>query len=414
MFGLEAGPVATGVVLATFALLFVRRIGRYPVSRSVTAATGTVVLLALGIVSPQRALEAMSVQTLLLLFGMLVHVTALAQSGFYEWTATQLVTAARTPRRLTLGALALSALLSSLALNDATVLLLTPVLVVAAERGGTDPVPPVLAVVFGANIGSVATPLGNPQNAFILAESDLTTLEFIAALAPVAVVCLLIAGAFLLPKTERGRILETPVSSDVVRSGTDEGGFDRAWAATSVAFVLGTFVLLVALPDVGVGTIAASTAIVHLAWLQGFRRVAGDDVFADVDWSVLVLFGGLFALVAGLDGTALLEAVEAVSGGSQLAIATFGLSNLVSNVPAVVLLAAAIPEAATADWLMLAAVSTLAGNATPIASAATLLTLEAAADMEVRVPLRELLVLGIPLSIVTSVIAVGMLSVMVG
>lgn len=127
-----------------------------------------------------------------------------------------------------------------------------------------------------------------------------------------------------------------------------------------------------------------------------------------------MLFAGLFALVAGLDGTALLETVEAVGGGLPLAVAAFVLSNLVSNVPAVVLLATAIPKAPTADWLLLAAVSTLAGNTTPIASAATLITLEAAADRQVDVPIRRLLLLGVPLSVLTTAIAVGMLVFPVG
>lgn len=393
------GIVATVIVLGTFALLFVRRFGRYPLSRSVTAATGAVVLVAVGIVTPARAVEAMSVQTLLLLFGMLVHVAALARSGFYEWAAARLVAAAETPRRLTFGALLLSAILSAVALNDATVLLLTPVLVVAADEGGVDPIPPILAVIFGANIGSVATPLGNPQNAYILAASDLTTPEFVAALAPVAAVCLVVAGVFLLPITPREGTLVTPGLP----------AFDHGWAIASSTFVVGTLGLLLVFPDAGAGTIAASTAIFHLAWLQGFRRVAGDEVFGDVDWSILVLFAGLFALIAGLDGTRLLETVEAVSGGLPLAATAFVLSNLVSNVPAVVLLAAAIPEAAAGDWLLLAAVSTLAGNATPIASAATLIALEAASDRRVHVPIRKLLLLGIPLSIVTSAVAVGML-----
>lgn len=393
------GAIATLIVLGTFALLFVRRFGRYPLSRSITAATGAVVLIALGIVTPQRAIEAMSVQTLLLLFGMLVHVAALARSGFYEWAATKLVEVAATPRRLTLGALLLSAVLSAFALNDATVLLLTPVLVVAADEGGIDPVPSILAVIFGANIGSVATPLGNPQNAYILAASDLTTPEFVVTLTPIAVICLSVAALVLLPITPRGGTLVIPESTD----------FDREWATASSLFIAITFLLLLVFPEVGAGTIAATVAILHLAWLQGFRRVAGDDIFSDVDWSILVLFAGLFALVAGLDHTALLATVEAVGGGLPLAVAAFGLSNLVSNVPAVVLLAAGIPEAATGDWLLLAAVSTLAGNATPIASAATLIALEAASDRKVHVPLRTLLVLGIPLSIITSLIATGIL-----
>ena len=310
-----------------------------------------------------------------------------------------MVETAATPRRLTLGALVVSAVLSALALNDATVLLLTPVLVVAADEGGVDPVPSVLAVIFGANIGSVATPLGNPQNAYILAVSGLTTTEFVATLAPVAIVCLIVAALFLLPITPEDGTLAVPEPPD----------FDREWAVGSSVVIIAKFSLLLVFPEAGAGTVAAITAVFHLAWLQGFRRVPGEEVFGDVDWGILVLFAGLFALIAGLDDTVLLATVEAVGGGIPLAFAAFGLSNLVSNVPAVVLLAAGIPEAAANDWLLLAAVSTLAGNATPIASAATLIALEAASDRQVQVPLRTLLLLGIPLSIVTSIIAVGML-----
>lgn len=397
-----ASAVPMIIVLSTFALMFVRRIGRYPLSRAVTAATGAVVLVAAGIVPPERALDSISVQTLLLLFGMLIHVAALARSGFYEWTAVELVAVTATPRRLTLGALVLSAVLSAVALNDATVLLLTPVVAVAAKEGGADPIPPVLGVIFGANIGSVATPLGNPQNAFILAASDLTTVEFVRTLTPVAGVSLVVAGLFLLPITPRGGTLAVPESP----------GLDRGWAVSSSAFVVATLALLLVFPDVGAGTIAASMGVIHLAWLQWFRRVPGNDLLEETDWSILVLFGGLFALIAGLDGTTLLTIVEGVGSGLPLAAAAFVLSNLVSNVPAVVLLSAGVPGTAAGDWLLLAAVSTLAGNATPIASAATLIALEAATDRDVQVPIRRLLALGIPLSVVTSTIAVGMLTVL--
>lgn len=404
MVALDGGIVATLVVLGTFALLFVNRLGQYPLSRSVTAATGAVLLLGLGIVSPQRALAGVNEGTLLLLFGMLVHVAALARSGFYEWIAAWLVNRAGTPRRLTVGALGLSALLSAFALNDATVLLLTPVLVTAADRGGTDPVPPTLAVVFGANIGSVATPLGNPQNAFILASSHLPTWTFVAVLAPVALASLLVAALVLWRVAPAdGTLLDTPLPD-----------FDRRWAGVSTGFVVGTLGLLLALPAVDAGTVAAATAICHLVWLQGGRRVAGDAIFGDVDWSILVLFTGLFTLIAGLDGTALLRFVRAIDGGVELAAAAFVLSNLVSNVPAVVLLSTGLSPDATVDWLLLAATSTLAGNATPIASAATLITLELASERDVPVPLRRLLRLGVPLSVGTAVLAVGMILLVAG
>jgi len=315
-----------------------------------------------------------------------------------------LVTRAETPRRLTLGALGLSGLLSAFALNDATVLLLTPVLITAAKKGDTDPVPPILAVVFGANIGSVATPLGNPQNAFILAESTLTTASFVGVLGPVALVSLLVAGAFLWPT----------VPTDGKLSEPDHPEFDRPWALTSMGVIVGTFGLLLGLPGIGAGTIAAATAIVHLVWLQGSRRIAGDKIFGDVDWSILVLFTGLFALVAGLDRTRLLSVIHSIDGELQLGAAAFVLSNLVSNVPAVVLLSTGVSADATVSWLLLAATSTLAGNATPIASAATLILLEVASDRDVAVPLRQLLRIGIPLAITTTLVGMGMVLYLTG
>lgn len=99
LVNLGGGLIATGVVLGTFGLLFVDSLDQYPLSRSVTAVAGTVLLIGLGVVSPHRVIQAVSVETLLLLFGMLVHVTILARSGFYDWVATQLVTRADTPRR---------------------------------------------------------------------------------------------------------------------------------------------------------------------------------------------------------------------------------------------------------------------------------------------------------------------------
>src|SRR5699024_5553852 len=141
------------VVLGTFGLLFVRRIGLYPLSRSITAAVGAVVVILVGALSPSEALASIDAGTILLLFGMLAHVEALARSGFYGWAAVQLVRRTKTPQRLTLGALGLSAAMSAVALNDATVILLTPVLIQAVRGADLDPIPPLVAVVLGANIG---------------------------------------------------------------------------------------------------------------------------------------------------------------------------------------------------------------------------------------------------------------------
>jgi Na+/H+ antiporter NhaD/arsenite permease-like protein len=386
-------PVVTAVVLSTFGLLFFRRLRVYPLSRAVTAATGAVVVVALGAISPTSAIGSVDADTILLLFGMLAHVEALARSGFYGWAAAALVRRTGTVRRLTLGTLCLSAVLSAVALNDAVVLLMTPVLVRAVRGTDADPALPLVAVVVGANVGSTATPLGNPQNAYILSRSGLTTTEFVTALAPVALVSLLVAAAMLAVRLD-----PTPI-----RSTASVPDIDRWWVLTSGGFLVGTLVLLAALPDVSAGVVAASMGVLHLAWLQLFRELSGNEVLAGIDWSILVLFVGLFVLVGALDGTALVAALDTVDGGWPLVGVTFLLSNLVSNVPAVVLLSTTVTD--PTGWYLLAAVSTLAGNATPIASAATLIVLDQANRQGVTVPAVRLIGIGFPVAVVTSGVA---------
>lgn len=389
--------VVTGVVLATFVLLFFRQVYVYPLTRAITATTGAVAVVVLGAVSAGQAVASVDSETILLLFGMLAHVEALSRSGFYSWAAAKLVDRTGTARRLTLGALWLAAALSAFALNDATVLLMTPILIEAVSETDTDPALPLVGVAVGANIGSVATPLGNPQNAYILSRSGLTTLGFVRVLGPIAVVSLVLATVML-----GSRLDSTPVRSTVPVSD-----LDRYWAVSSGAFLLGTFVLLAVRPAASAGVIAASTGVVHLAWLQLFRRVPGDEILAEMDWGILVLFAGLFVLVESLEGTPLVAALQTVDGGVEIAGWTFLLSNLVSNVPAVVLLSTTVSD--PTGWYLLAAVSTLAGNATPIASAATLILLDQASREDIEISAFRLIRVGFPIAVVTSGAAAAML-----
>ncbi|MFH5798638.1 SLC13 family permease [Haladaptatus sp. CMAA 1911] len=385
------------VVFCTFGLLFFNQIRVYPLSRSLTSATGAVVVLALGAISPDEALASVDTSTLLLLFGMLAHVEALSRSGFYGWAGSYLVDFTGTARRLTVGTLVVAAAFSSVALNDATVLLLTPILVQVIRNADIDPVPPLIAVVLGANIGSAATPLGNPQNAYILNRSGLTSVEFVAHLAPVALVCLAIAAVVLVPITAAGTTLPAIPVPDI----------DERWALSSVAFLLATFALLIAFPNSDPGIIAASMGILHISWLQLFRRVPGEEILHGMDWSIIVLFVGIFVLVGSLEETSLMELVSGFGAGWRFAGLTFVLSNLISNVPAVVLLSSGVTS--QSGWLVLSAVSTLAGNATPIASAATLIALQQAARRGVDISIWRLLSVGVPVAIVTSAVAVLML-----
>jgi Na+/H+ antiporter NhaD/arsenite permease-like protein len=391
--------LAVGITGGTFALLARPRIGDIPLSRAITSAVGALLIVFLGYLSPEQALASLDTTTLLLLFGMLCHVEALRRSGCYEWAAAVLVERAATARQLTLGSLGLSALLSAVALNDATVLLLTPVLVTATRAGDIDPVLPLLAVILGANIGSLATPLGNPQNAFILAESGITTSTFVTTLVPVTVVVLTLAAVVLWAIGDR-----TPV-----QAGIDRPTIDMGWSLASGAFVVATLGVLVFFPSGQPGVLATTMGIAHIVWLQLFRQVPGAEIVQDLDWSILVMFAGIFVLVGALEQAGVAQLLTTATRQFSLATLTFVLSNLVSNVPAVVLLAHT--AGSTGEWFVLAAVSTLAGVATPIGSVATLIVLDQARRENVEISLWQLLKIGFPLAVATSMAAVGVLKV---
>ncbi|HET7324340.1 MAG TPA: SLC13 family permease [Halococcus sp.] len=391
--------LVTAVVVGTFVVLALPQVRGVVLSRPLTAALGAVVVVALGGLRPQAAFESVDATTLALLFGMMVHVEALSVSGFYDWAAPALVNQAKTARRLTFGALCLAAGLSAVALNDATVILLAPVLLDATAAADTDPDGPIIALVIGANVGSLATPLGNPQNAYILARSGLSTATFVRHLAPIAAVCLCIAAAIVVPLAGRHRLprVSTP-------------NFDRGWAALGGGFLLGTLALLVALPDVDPGYLAATTALVHLGIVQVGRRIPANRILERIDWGILVLFVGLFVLTAAVRDDSVFAAllkILAQSGATVRAVAIFVLSNIISNVPTVVLLAPT--TTGQESWLRLAAVSTLAGNATPIASAATLIVLERARQYDTPVSIRRLVAIGLPVSVLTTLVALALI-----
>jgi len=391
--------LAVGITGGTFALLARPRIADIPLSRAITSAVGALLIVSLGYLSPEQALASLDTTTLLLLFGMLCHVEGLRRSGCYEWAAAILVEQSASARQLTLGTLGLSALLSAVALNDATVLLLTPILVTATRVGDIDPVLPLVAVILGANIGSLATPLGNPQNAFILAESGIPTAKFVTTLVPVTVVVLTLTAV----------VLWAIADTTPVQAGIDRPPLDIGWSLTSGAFVLATLGVLVIFPSGQPGVLATTIGIAHIAWLQFYRRVPGADIVQALDWGILVMFAGIFVLVGALKQAGVAQLLTTATRQFSLATLTFGLSNLVSNVPAVVLLAHTVES--TGEWFVLAAVSTLAGVATPIGSAATLIVLDQARREDVEIPLWQLLKVGVPLAIGTSIAAVGVLTV---
>ena len=367
------------LALAIFAATYlVLAIGRFPglrIDRTGAAIVGASLMVASGALRFDQALRAIDWSTLVLLLGMMIVVANLRLSGFFRLAAARVVLHAHSPRLLLAGTVAVSGFFSAFFVNDTMCLVLTPLILEVTLALRRNPVPYLLAVAMASNAGSAATITGNPQNMMIGALSGIPYRSFLAALAPVALVSLVLTWLVLtlVFRAEFNHDRFTPDPSLRVRVNRP-----LMWKSLTVAAAMVAFFFA--------GYPVAQVAIVAGALLLVTRRVKPEKVYHDIDWPLLALFAGLFVVVRGVETTSLERDVLRLAQGSPLdrpAVLTLFsaiLSNLVSNVPAVLVfkpIVARLTDPAGA-WLTLAMSSTLAGNFTILGSVANLIVVQRA------------------------------------
>ena len=381
------------------------RLGRWvdaALQRPGVALLGALLVVLVGSVAPREAWAAVDWPTLALLLGMMLLVAALDVANVFAVLASRLARALPTPRRLLAGSMVLVAVLSALVLNDAVVLLFTPVLVRAARSMGTSAIPLLVGEALAANLGSVATPVGNPQNAAIALDRGIGFVPFAAALLPVAVLGLAL-GVLLALLAFRKDLARHGARGAPPEERITEGGM-FALAVGAVLLALAGFVLgpLLGLPLWGAALGAGLLALL----LAPLARVSPLRVARGVDPGILVFFVGLFVLLETVRDAGVLDHLAAwlARGGSgAFVVATAVLSNLVSNVPAVLLLLPTVTSDRQA--LLLAAASTYAGNATFLGSAATVIVAETARAHGEDFSVLRFTLVGLPLACLTLALA---------
>ena len=364
------------------------------------ALAGGALMVLVGGLSPREAWAAVDLRTLALLAGMMLLVSALEAANVFAVLASWLVRRFPSPRRLLVATMVAVAVLSALVLNDAVVLLFTPVLVAAAAALGVPAFPLLAAEAFAANLGSAATPTGNPQNAAIALAFDLSFVDFAARAALVSLLGLAVGiGACLLAfrKDLRGGAGAAPR-----RALPRERVTNPRLLAVALGSVALALVGFVAGPALGVPLWASALGAGLLATLLApLARASPLRVARGVDVGVLVFFVGLFVLVEGVRGSVGAAAgYVGTSGG--LVVATAVLSNLVSNVPAVLLL---LPLVGAGSAVLLAVSSTFAGNATFLGSAATVIVAETARARGAEFDVARFTLVGLPLAVATLALA---------
>ncbi len=401
-------------------------LGKVPglrMDRAGIAFVGAALMLITGVLTLEQAvsIESIDFKTLFLLFGMMIAVGVLRLSGFFEQLTSMAVTRISTPKGLLAATIGLSGVLSAFFINDVVCVALTPLVLGLARRMKFDPIPHLIGLATAANVGSTGTITGNPQNIYIGSHSGISYFRFASRLLPVAFLGLIITYLVvcLIYKRQLARPHQ-PASPDKDETLTleDNGKHSqlsrkhtrlriKAVTVTLVAVVL--FFTGLPLELVALGAAAA-------VLMDGIKPA---KIYRQVDWGLLLMFTGLFIVVHAFQVHVVTKwGIENWSWllnrpVDLLSLVSAGLSNLVSNVPAVLLLeplAQAVPSATRESaWLALAMSSTFAGNLTVLGSVANLVVVESAGREGVRISFWEYCKVGIPLTILTLLLGIAWL-----
>jgi Na+/H+ antiporter NhaD/arsenite permease-like protein len=389
---------AAAIFVASYAALAIGKVPGLSIDRAGVALVGACLMVASGAMPLADAYTAIDFDTITLLLGMMIVVANLRLSGFFALANAWVAQRAHRPVVLLMAIVAVSGVFSAFLVNDAICLVLAPLVVELTIGLRRNPLPYLLAVAMASNVGSTATITGNPQNIMIGSFSRIPYASFAASLAPVALVGLVLTVALiaLLHRDEFRRGARLEPRRPRVRA--NRVLVLRSLAATAV--LVGLFFA---------GQPPAKAAIIIGALLLLTRRVKSARVYAEIDWSLLLMFTGLFIIVAGAEHVLLTPGMVQAVGElhltsiPMLSAVTAVLSNLVSNVPAVLMLkpfVAALPDAATA-WKVVAMASTLAGNFTVLGSIANLIVVEKAARRGIVIGFWDYFRVGAPLTVLT-------------
>lgn len=394
----------TATVVAVFVIVYLGMIlGGLPflqLDRTGVALLGAIAIVALGALTPEEAALSIHLPTLLLLFSFMVISAQMRLGGFYTWVTLRLAALPLAPAALLAATMASVAALSAVFSNDVICLAIAPVLADACLKRRLDPVPYLIALACAANIGSAATLIGNPQNMLI---GQVLELPFGGYLLQAVVPVLLGLGAawgIIAWQSRDGRIrLAAPLP------GRHEGAyaaFDPWQTAKGLAVsaaLVATFLFTSWPREVA--------ALAGAGLLLMSQRLHSHKMLGLVDWQLLVLFIGLFVMNHALERTGVTaEAMRALGAAglplsepAALFAAAFVLSNVVSNVPAVMLLLPAASEPFSGP--MLALVSTLAGNLLVVGSIANIIVVDAARRHGIVIDWRRHARTGIPVTLAT-------------
>jgi len=400
--------IATAIVfILTYAGIALGRIPGFRLDRAGIALTGAALMMAIGAIKPEEAYRAVNLETLALLLGMMIVVAHLRLSGFFRLVTSWALVRAHSPLILLVTVAVTAGAFSAFLVNDAVCLVMAPLVIEVTRSLRRTPLPYLLAVAMASNVGSVATITGNPQNMIVGAVSRIPYVEFAAALAPLAAVGLVVVIVVL-----------ATLWWDEFRLAAELTAKAPPARVHKVQLVKAVLVTLGVIAAFFAGVPVAMAAFLGGALLLVTRAIKAHKVYQEIDGSLLLMFAGLFVVVAAAEKILLtpdvIGSVQAFHFANTyvLTFDTAVLSNVISNVPAVLALkpfVLGLPDQHRI-WLVIAMSATLAGNLTPVGSVANLIVAERARAAGIHLSLWAYCRAGIPITLATLALGAWWLS----
>ena len=382
------------IFLITYIVIAIGRPPIFRIDRTGAALIGASLMIVLNVLDIETAYKAIDYKTIVILFSVMIVVANLRLAGFYHLISSFIMCRIKTRSMLLYALIFVSGVLSALLINDTVCLVFTPLVLGLTSRLRLNPVPYLLALCTASNIGSVATITGNPQNIMIGSFSRIAYAQFSLKMFPIAIVGLILCAI----------IIRIAYRKDFVKGAVEPVSIKtKTHRALLIKSMVVSFVMIALF---FIGAPITTVAIGAASYLLITRRVKPEKVYGAIDWRLLILFVSLFIVVEGIERSGFAEKIlhsigdRTVGHPLFLVISSALLSNIVSNVPAVMLFKPLIPSIMDQEkaWLLLAMSSTLAGNLTILGSIANLIVIEGARPT-VKIGFIEHMKIGVPLSV---------------
>jgi len=412
---------ATAIIIFTLTYIGIifTRLPRMNIDRPSAAFFGAVAMIFFGVVTFDEAVSAIDFNTIALLLGMMIIISTLELDGFFEWIATRTLAVADTPFKLLAVLTFTTGIASAFLVNDAVVLLFTPVIIGICRSLKLNPVPFLIAEILSSNIGSAMTITGNPQNMLIGINSGIAYGHFVLSLLPVSLIgMMLIIYIVKWYYPSVFRIKQHLKVSTVVNNESPDNpvpSYNYGSMRNSVPIFLLVIILFFLSRPLHLSIPIIALIGASLILLLG--RIKPSKIIRQVDWVLLLFFASLFIVVHGVEKAGLMNELlnhvkltENASGLAGIHLISLVVSQIVSNVPFTVVMLP-LMKAAGSDilWLALASASTLAGNATIIGAMANLIVIEIADSKGVKIGFIEFFRIGIMVTIVSLLVSFGVI-----